>query len=150
MWTNTFSLTFLNWDIFSPDVDDGIKREYVPVPIPVPVFIPMPMNMYTQVTPTPVSLPVPVRSWTQDTSTSLTHPMAEQKALSRCQCLCSCLLPFWGQSRLWKASMSWKTTWLLTWSPRKRRWKRTRKKVQLCNQSFLGWWKDKQFLCVCP
>ncbi|XP_034041881.1 zinc finger MYM-type protein 2 isoform X2 [Thalassophryne amazonica] len=42
------------------DVDDGIKREYVPVPIPVPVFIPIPMNMYSQVTPTPVSLPVPV------------------------------------------------------------------------------------------
>lgn len=45
----------------STDVDDGVKREYVPVPIPVPVFIPMPMNMYSQVTPTPVSLPVPVR-----------------------------------------------------------------------------------------
>lgn len=43
------------------DVDDGVKREYVPVPIPVPVFIPMPMNMYSQVTPTPLSLPVPVR-----------------------------------------------------------------------------------------
>ncbi|KAF7658004.1 hypothetical protein LDENG_00019290, partial [Lucifuga dentata] len=42
------------------DVDDGVKREYVPVPIPVPVFIPLPMNMYSQVTPTPVSLPVPV------------------------------------------------------------------------------------------
>lgn len=45
----------------SLDVDDGVKREYVPVPIPVPVFIPMPMNMYSQVTPTPVSLPIPVR-----------------------------------------------------------------------------------------
>uniref|UniRef100_A0A8C6L903 Zinc finger MYM-type containing 2 n=1 Tax=Nothobranchius furzeri TaxID=105023 RepID=A0A8C6L903_NOTFU len=42
------------------DVDDGVKREYIPVPIPVPVFIPVPMNMYSQVTPTPVSLPVPV------------------------------------------------------------------------------------------
>ncbi|KAM4558541.1 zinc finger MYM-type protein 2 isoform 2-T2 [Odontesthes bonariensis] len=42
------------------DVDDGVKREYVPVPIPVPVFIPMPMNMYSQITPTPVSLPVPI------------------------------------------------------------------------------------------
>ncbi|XP_029936288.1 zinc finger MYM-type protein 2 [Myripristis murdjan] len=42
------------------DVDDGVKREYVPVPIPVPVFIPVPMNMYSQVTPAPVSLPVPV------------------------------------------------------------------------------------------
>ncbi|KAM4561806.1 zinc finger MYM-type protein 2 [Fundulus diaphanus] len=42
------------------DVDDGVKREYIPVPIPVPVFIPMPMNMYAQVTPTPVSMPVPV------------------------------------------------------------------------------------------
>ncbi|XP_036965330.1 zinc finger MYM-type protein 2 [Acanthopagrus latus] len=42
------------------DVDDGVKREYIPVPIPVPVFIPVPMNMYSQVTPSPVSLPVPV------------------------------------------------------------------------------------------
>uniref|UniRef100_A0A096MII2 Zinc finger MYM-type containing 2 n=1 Tax=Poecilia formosa TaxID=48698 RepID=A0A096MII2_POEFO len=42
------------------DVDDGVKREYIPVPIPVPVFIPMPMNMYAQVTPTPVSMPLPV------------------------------------------------------------------------------------------
>ncbi|XP_075993910.1 zinc finger MYM-type protein 2-like [Genypterus blacodes] len=42
------------------DVDDGVKREYVPVPIPVPVFIPMPMNLYAQVTPTPLALPVPV------------------------------------------------------------------------------------------
>nr|XP_057938977.1 zinc finger MYM-type protein 2 [Doryrhamphus excisus] len=42
------------------DVDDGVKREYVPVPIPVPVFIPMPMNMYTQVTPTPLSMPLPL------------------------------------------------------------------------------------------
>ncbi|XP_038158569.1 zinc finger MYM-type protein 2 isoform X2 [Cyprinodon tularosa] len=42
------------------DVDDGVKREYIPVPIPVPVFIPMPMNMYAQVTPTPLSMPVPV------------------------------------------------------------------------------------------
>lgn len=45
------------------DVEDGVKREYVPVPIPVPVFIPVPMNMYSQVTPTPVSLPVPVRRY---------------------------------------------------------------------------------------
>ncbi|KAM9344266.1 zinc finger MYM-type protein 2 [Pholidichthys leucotaenia] len=42
------------------DVDDGVKREYIPVPIPVPVFIPVPMNMYSQLTPAPVSLPVPV------------------------------------------------------------------------------------------
>ncbi|XP_054644003.1 zinc finger MYM-type protein 2 isoform X2 [Dunckerocampus dactyliophorus] len=42
------------------DVDDGVKREYVPVPIPVPVFIPMPMNMYSQVTPTPLSMPLPL------------------------------------------------------------------------------------------
>ncbi|XP_041857452.1 zinc finger MYM-type protein 2 [Melanotaenia boesemani] len=42
------------------DVDDGVKREYIPVPIPVPVFIPIPMNMYSQVTPTAVSLPVPL------------------------------------------------------------------------------------------
>lgn len=45
----------------STDVDDGVKREYIPVPIPVPIFMPVPMNMYSQVTPTPVSLPVPVR-----------------------------------------------------------------------------------------
>lgn len=45
----------------STDVDDGVKREYIPVPIPVPVFIPIPMNMYSQFTPTPVSLPIPVR-----------------------------------------------------------------------------------------
>ncbi|XP_019735717.1 zinc finger MYM-type protein 2 isoform X1 [Hippocampus comes] len=42
------------------DVDDGVKREYVPVPIPVPVFIPMPMNMYSQLTPTPLSMPLPL------------------------------------------------------------------------------------------
>nr|XP_020474591.1 zinc finger MYM-type protein 2 [Monopterus albus] len=42
------------------DVEDGVKKEYVPVPIPVPVFIPIPMNMYAQITPTPLSLPVPV------------------------------------------------------------------------------------------
>lgn len=56
-------LSSFSWTLpfVSLDVDDGIKREYVPVPIPVPVFIPMPMNMYSQVTPTPVSLPVPVR-----------------------------------------------------------------------------------------
>ncbi|XP_078142141.1 zinc finger MYM-type protein 2 [Centroberyx gerrardi] len=42
------------------DVDDGVKREYIPVPIPVPVFIPVPMSMYSQLTPTPISLPVPV------------------------------------------------------------------------------------------
>lgn len=47
-------------DFLSADVDDGVKREYVPVPIPVPVFIPVPMNMYSQVTPTPLSIPVPV------------------------------------------------------------------------------------------
>lgn len=46
--------------LVSADVDDGVKREYVPVPIPVPVFIPVPMNMYSQVTPTPLSIPVPV------------------------------------------------------------------------------------------
>nr|XP_043870739.1 zinc finger MYM-type protein 2 [Solea senegalensis] len=42
------------------DVDDGVKREYIPVPIPVPVFIPVPMSMYSQVTPTPLSLPIPL------------------------------------------------------------------------------------------
>ncbi|CAL9689787.1 unnamed protein product [Knipowitschia caucasica] len=42
------------------DVDDGVKREYVPVPIPVPVFVPMPMNMYSQLTPAPLTLPLPV------------------------------------------------------------------------------------------
>lgn len=63
IWTEVRHRLFsFSWTLFvSLDVDDGIKREYVPVPIPVPVFIPMPMNMYSQVTPTPVSLPVPVR-----------------------------------------------------------------------------------------
>lgn len=42
------------------DVDDGLKRELVPVPIPVPVFVPMPMNLYAQITPAPLTLPVPV------------------------------------------------------------------------------------------
>ncbi|KAM9802845.1 zinc finger MYM-type protein 2 isoform X1 [Syngnathus typhle] len=42
------------------DVDDGVKREYIPVPIPVPVFIPVPMNMYSQLTPTPLSMPLPI------------------------------------------------------------------------------------------
>ncbi|XP_061697515.1 zinc finger MYM-type protein 2 isoform X2 [Syngnathoides biaculeatus] len=42
------------------DVDDGVKREYVPVPIPVPVFIPIPMNMYSQLAPTPLSMPLPL------------------------------------------------------------------------------------------
>lgn len=69
---NASLLSSFSWSVIfvSLDVDDGIKREYVPVPIPVPVFIPMPMNMYSQVTPTPVSLPIPVRrsSWTQETN----------------------------------------------------------------------------------
>lgn len=46
----------------STDVDDGVKREYIPVPIPVPVFIPVPMNMYSQLAPAALSLPVPVRT----------------------------------------------------------------------------------------
>jgi hypothetical protein len=46
----------------SPDEDDWVKREYIPVPIPVPVFIPVPMNLYAQVTPMPITLPVPVRN----------------------------------------------------------------------------------------
>ncbi|XP_013879319.1 zinc finger MYM-type protein 2 isoform X2 [Austrofundulus limnaeus] len=56
----TYCKPHMQSKLLQTDVDDGVKREYVPVPIPVPVFIPMPMNMYTQVTPTPVSLPVPV------------------------------------------------------------------------------------------
>ncbi|XP_029386130.1 zinc finger MYM-type protein 2 [Echeneis naucrates] len=56
----TYCKPHMQSKLLQTDVDDGVKREYVPVPIPVPVFIPMPMNMYSQVTPTPVSLPVPV------------------------------------------------------------------------------------------
>uniref|UniRef100_A0A8C4EUV3 Zinc finger, MYM-type 2 n=1 Tax=Dicentrarchus labrax TaxID=13489 RepID=A0A8C4EUV3_DICLA len=56
----TYCKPHMQSKLLQTDVDDGVKREYVPVPIPVPVFIPMPMNMYSQVTPTPFSLPVPV------------------------------------------------------------------------------------------
>ncbi|XP_045910813.1 zinc finger MYM-type protein 2 isoform X2 [Micropterus dolomieu] len=56
----TYCKPHMQSKLLQTDVDDGVKREYVPVPIPVPVFIPVPMNMYSQVTPTPVSLPVPV------------------------------------------------------------------------------------------
>ncbi|XP_047192979.1 zinc finger MYM-type protein 2 [Scophthalmus maximus] len=56
----TYCKPHMQSKLLQTDVDDGVKREYVPVPIPVPVFIPMPMNMYSQVTPTPVTLPVPV------------------------------------------------------------------------------------------
>ncbi|KAF3694556.1 Zinc finger MYM-type protein 2 Zinc finger protein 198 [Channa argus] len=56
----TYCKPHMQSKLLQTDVEDGVKREYVPVPIPVPVFIPMPMNMYSQVTPTPVSLPVPV------------------------------------------------------------------------------------------
>ncbi|XP_040913037.1 zinc finger MYM-type protein 2 [Toxotes jaculatrix] len=56
----TYCKPHMQSKLLQTDVDDGVKREYVPIPIPVPVFIPMPMNMYSQVTPTPVSLPVPV------------------------------------------------------------------------------------------
>ncbi|CAJ1079078.1 zinc finger MYM-type protein 2 isoform X2 [Xyrichtys novacula] len=56
----TYCKPHMQSKLLQTDVDDGVKREYIPVPIPVPVFIPMPMNMYAQVTPTPVSLPVPV------------------------------------------------------------------------------------------
>ncbi|KAM7380107.1 hypothetical protein PAMP_003423 [Pampus punctatissimus] len=56
----TYCKPHMQSKLLQTDVDDGVKREYIPVPIPVPVFIPVPMNMYSQVTPTPVSLPVPV------------------------------------------------------------------------------------------
>ncbi|KAM6934578.1 zinc finger MYM-type protein 2 [Xenentodon cancila] len=56
----TYCKPHMQSKLLQTDVDDGVKREYVPVPIPVPVFIPIPMNMYAQVTPTPVSLPVPL------------------------------------------------------------------------------------------
>ncbi|XP_054472012.1 zinc finger MYM-type protein 2 isoform X2 [Anoplopoma fimbria] len=56
----TYCKPHMQSKLLQTDVDDGVKREYIPVPIPVPVFIPMPMNMYSQITPTPVSLPIPV------------------------------------------------------------------------------------------
>lgn len=56
----TYCKPHMQSKLLQTDVDDGVKREFVPVPIPVPVFIPIPMNMYSQVTPAPVSLPVPV------------------------------------------------------------------------------------------
>ncbi|XP_056245630.1 zinc finger MYM-type protein 2 [Seriola aureovittata] len=56
----TYCKPHMQSKLLQTDVDDGVKREYIPVPIPVPVFIPVPMNMYSQVTPSPVSLPVPV------------------------------------------------------------------------------------------
>ncbi|XP_028249313.1 zinc finger MYM-type protein 2 [Parambassis ranga] len=56
----TYCKPHMQSKLLQTDVDDGVKREYIPVPIPVPVFIPIPMNMYAQVTPTPISLPVPV------------------------------------------------------------------------------------------
>ncbi|KAM6970580.1 zinc finger MYM-type protein 2 [Aplochiton taeniatus] len=46
--------------LLQTDMDDGVKREYIPVPIPVPVFIPVPMSMYSQLTPTPLTLPLPI------------------------------------------------------------------------------------------
>ncbi|RVE58223.1 hypothetical protein OJAV_G00206990 [Oryzias javanicus] len=56
----TYCKPHMQSKLLQTDVDDGVKREYIPVPIPVPVFIPVPMNMYAQVTPSPVSLPVPL------------------------------------------------------------------------------------------
>uniref|UniRef100_A0A672IS17 TRASH domain-containing protein n=1 Tax=Salarias fasciatus TaxID=181472 RepID=A0A672IS17_SALFA len=56
----TYCKPHMQSKLLQTDVDDGVKREFVPVPIPVPVFIPVPMNMYSQVTPTPAPLPVPV------------------------------------------------------------------------------------------
>uniref|UniRef100_UPI0037E7DC43 zinc finger MYM-type protein 2 n=1 Tax=Semicossyphus pulcher TaxID=241346 RepID=UPI0037E7DC43 len=56
----TYCKPHMQSKLLQTDVDDGVKREYIPVPIPVPVFIPVPMSMYAQVTPTPVSMPVPV------------------------------------------------------------------------------------------
>ncbi|XP_029314566.1 zinc finger MYM-type protein 2 [Cottoperca gobio] len=56
----TYCKPHMQSKLLQTDVDDGVKREYIPVPIPVPVFIPVPMNMYAQITPTTVTLPVPV------------------------------------------------------------------------------------------
>ncbi|KAI4805892.1 hypothetical protein KUCAC02_010487, partial [Chaenocephalus aceratus] len=56
----TYCKPHMQSKLLQTDVDDGVKREYIPVPIPVPVFIPVPMNMYSQFTPTPFTLPVPV------------------------------------------------------------------------------------------
>ncbi|XP_034417093.1 zinc finger MYM-type protein 2 [Cyclopterus lumpus] len=56
----TYCKPHMQSKLLQTDVDDGVKREYIPVPIPVPVFIPMPMNMYAQITPSLVSLPVPI------------------------------------------------------------------------------------------
>ncbi|XP_053184606.1 zinc finger MYM-type protein 2 [Scomber japonicus] len=56
----TYCKPHMQSKLLQTDVDDGVKREYIPIPIPVPVFMPVPMNMYSQITPTPVSLPVPV------------------------------------------------------------------------------------------
>ncbi|XP_042281735.1 zinc finger MYM-type protein 2 [Thunnus maccoyii] len=56
----TYCKPHMQSKLLQTDVDDGVKREYIPIPIPVPVFMPVPMNMYSQVTPRPVSLPVPV------------------------------------------------------------------------------------------
>ncbi|XP_062287659.1 zinc finger MYM-type protein 2 [Scomber scombrus] len=56
----TYCKPHMQSKLLQTDVDDGVKREYIPIPIPVPVFMPVPMNMYSQITPMPVSLPVPV------------------------------------------------------------------------------------------
>nr|XP_040057953.1 zinc finger MYM-type protein 2 isoform X3 [Gasterosteus aculeatus aculeatus] len=56
----TYCKPHMQSKLLQTDVDDGVKREYIPVPIPVPVFIPVPMNMYSQLAPAALSLPVPV------------------------------------------------------------------------------------------
>ncbi|KAL6100383.1 zmym2 [Pungitius sinensis] len=56
----TYCKPHMQSKLLQTDVDDGVKREYIPVPIPVPVFIPVPMSMYSQLAPTALSLPVPV------------------------------------------------------------------------------------------
>ncbi|XP_068428408.1 zinc finger MYM-type protein 2 isoform X2 [Clinocottus analis] len=56
----TYCKPHMQSKLLQTDVDDGVKREYIPVPIPVPVFIPVPMSMYSQITPLPLALPVPI------------------------------------------------------------------------------------------
>ncbi|XP_056292540.1 zinc finger MYM-type protein 2 [Pseudoliparis swirei] len=56
----TYCKPHMQSKLLQTDVDDGVKREYVPVPIPVPVFIPVPMSMYAQITPALLPLPLPI------------------------------------------------------------------------------------------
>ncbi|TNN60914.1 Zinc finger MYM-type protein 2 [Liparis tanakae] len=56
----TYCKPHMQSKLLQTDVDDGVKREYVPVPVPVPVFIPVPMSMYAQITPALLPLPLPI------------------------------------------------------------------------------------------